>query len=427
MGHVITFYSYKGGVGRSMALANISVALAQFGHNVLIVDWDLEAPGIEEYFRPYLKIQEVIRQRGIVDLLWNEFQQESRPKDREDWQSLIIKVKVPNAKGNLHILTAGRKDEEYFGKVQSLDFQRFYEQKNGGVFIEMLRDEWKTQYDFILVDSRTGITDIGGICTIQLPDTLVLMFTATEEALSGAINVAHKVQVAHQSLPYDRLSITCIPIPARFDTQTEFRISQEWLDRFSSDLSGMYANWLPKSVEPRKILEITKVPYLSYFSYGEKLPIVEQGTSDPTGLGFSYETLAALLANNLEFVERLIQDRESFVRLAQKKKIQRQSIFISYSHKDEEWKDRLLQHLGILQQEAFADIWDDRRVEAGDDWYLGIESAINQASVAILTISANFLTSKFILGEEVPNYLNAAQKKACKLSRLLLNLVHGHK
>ena len=231
MGHVITFYSYKGGVGRSMALANISVALAQFGHNVLIVDWDLEAPGIEEYFRPYLKIQEVIRQRGIVDLLWNEFQQESRPKDREDWQSLIIKVKVPNAKGNLHILTAGRKDEEYFGKVQSLDFQRFYEQKNGGVFIEMLRDEWKIQYDFILVDSRTGITDIGGICTIQLPDTLVLMFTATEEALSGAINVAHKVQVAHQSLPYDRLSITCIPIPARFDTQTEFKSHRNgWID-----------------------------------------------------------------------------------------------------------------------------------------------------------------------------------------------------
>ena len=108
------------------------------------------------------------------------------------------------------------------------------------------------------------------------------------------------------------------------------------------------------------------------------------------------------------------------MRLAQKKKIQRQSIFISYSHKDEEWKDRLLQHLGILQQEAFADIWDDRRVEAGDDWYLGIESAINQASVAILMISANFLTSKFILGEEVPKLLERRTKEGVQVIPIIV-------
>src|SRR5687768_18601726 len=49
-GSVITFYSYKGGVGRSMALANIAVLLARRGHRVLAVDWDPEAPGLERYF-----------------------------------------------------------------------------------------------------------------------------------------------------------------------------------------------------------------------------------------------------------------------------------------------------------------------------------------------------------------------------------------
>jgi AraC-like DNA-binding protein len=81
------------------------------------------------------------------------------------------------------------------------------------------------------------------------------------------------------------------------------------------------------------------------------------------------------------------------------------SIFISYSHKDEEWKDRLVTHLGVLANEGILNIWEDRQIEAGDDWKPEIEEAICNASVAILMISANFLTSKFILGEEVPKLL----------------------
>ncbi|MGB7875532.1 MAG: hypothetical protein WBL25_14200 [Anaerolineales bacterium] len=44
------------------------------------------------------------------------------------------------------------------------------------------------------------------------------------------------------------------------------------------------------------------------------------------------------------------------------------SVFISYSHKDEKWKDCLVTHLGVLEQEGILDIWEDRRIEAGDDW-----------------------------------------------------------
>jgi MinD-like ATPase involved in chromosome partitioning or flagellar assembly len=51
MGMITTFYSYKGGVGRTMALANIAVLLARRGLRVLAVDWDLEAPGLDRYFR----------------------------------------------------------------------------------------------------------------------------------------------------------------------------------------------------------------------------------------------------------------------------------------------------------------------------------------------------------------------------------------
>lgn len=53
-GSVFTFYSYKGGVGRSFTLANVAVLLARWGNRVLCLDWDLEAPGLSDYFREKL-------------------------------------------------------------------------------------------------------------------------------------------------------------------------------------------------------------------------------------------------------------------------------------------------------------------------------------------------------------------------------------
>jgi len=77
------------------------------------------------------------------------------------------------------------------------------------------------------------------------------------------------------------------------------------------------------------------------------------------------------------------------------------SIFLSYSHKDEVWKDRLKTHLGVLELDA----WDDRRIEGGADWFEEIRDAMARASLAVLLISPHFLTSKFILGQEVPPLL----------------------
>ncbi len=81
------------------------------------------------------------------------------------------------------------------------------------------------------------------------------------------------------------------------------------------------------------------------------------------------------------------------------------SVFISYSYKDEKEKDELLTHLGVLQGVGLIQVWSDDRIGAGDDWRQEIDQAIGQARVAILLISANFLTSDFILNQEVPALL----------------------
>jgi len=91
------------------------------------------------------------------------------------------------------------------------------------------------------------------------------------------------------------------------------------------------------------------------------------------------------------------------------------TVFISYSHKDEEWKDRLVIQLGVLQQQGYLDVWDDRRIQADTDWFKEIEDAIHVASVAILMISANFLNSNFILEEEVPRLLQRREKEGLRI------------
>src|SRR5688572_2756106 len=91
------------------------------------------------------------------------------------------------------------------------------------------------------------------------------------------------------------------------------------------------------------------------------------------------------------------------------------SVFISYSHKDEVWKDRLAKHLGVLEREGLLDVWDDRKIAAGDEWRKEIGSAIERASVAVFLISADFLTSKFILDEEVPRLLQLRSQEEMRV------------
>lgn len=81
------------------------------------------------------------------------------------------------------------------------------------------------------------------------------------------------------------------------------------------------------------------------------------------------------------------------------------TVFISYSHADEVWKDRLVKHLGVLQHQGLLRTWNDRDIGAGDEWFKEIRKAMDEARVAIFLVSANSLTSKFILHTEMPHLL----------------------
>ncbi|HMF69820.1 MAG TPA: AAA family ATPase, partial [Flavitalea sp.] len=187
---IITFYSYKGGVGRSMALANVAAALAKWDYKTLVIDWDLEAPGLENYFTGYLDLEKVRIKSGVIDLLRLKLNSELVQPGEIHWGDYINEINI--GKTPLHLISAGKRDEEYIEKVRQFDYISFYQSHNGGEYLENLREHWLDQYDLVLIDSRTGLTDSSGICSIHMPDILVLMFTPNEQSFYGVTEVARK-------------------------------------------------------------------------------------------------------------------------------------------------------------------------------------------------------------------------------------------
>ncbi|MFN0123449.1 MAG: toll/interleukin-1 receptor domain-containing protein, partial [Blastocatellia bacterium] len=98
----------------------------------------------------------------------------------------------------------------------------------------------------------------------------------------------------------------------------------------------------------------------------------------------------------------------------------RPTVFISYSHRDEAWKNMLRPHLAILEQTGQIDIWDDRQIDAGDEWFQRIRQTMQRAAVAVCLISADYLSSDFCQKEEIPFLLDRRQQDGMLLSPLLV-------
>lgn len=99
----------------------------------------------------------------------------------------------------------------------------------------------------------------------------------------------------------------------------------------------------------------------------------------------------------------------------------RPTVFVSYSHQDEDWKNRLVKQLQVLEFEGALEIWDDRRISAGDDWLPKIEAAMVRSRAAVLLISAAFLTSGFIRQKEVPELLRRREQEGLRVIPVIVH------
>ena len=183
--YICTFYSFKGGVGRSMALVNVAVELAQRGRRVLAVDFDLEAPGLDTF--PLLAPEKPTP--GLVEYVVRYLDTDVAPNVRDY-------IGASPAADNLLVMPSGAARAGYASNFGQIDWQALYAERDGYLLFEDLKEQWRQEIkaDYVLIDSRTGFTDTGGICTRQLPDAVTVLFFPNEQNLRGLTKIVADVR-----------------------------------------------------------------------------------------------------------------------------------------------------------------------------------------------------------------------------------------
>ncbi|MEU3456589.1 FxSxx-COOH system tetratricopeptide repeat protein [Micromonospora sp. NPDC006766] len=344
-GQVVTFYSYKGGTGRTMALANTAWILAANGHRVLVADWDLESPGLHRFFAPFLDPEQVASTGGVMDLIleyeWENARRRGENGDSRpgDWHREYARVHryafsvgwdFPGG-GGLDLLLAGRHNPDYATSVTGLNWDNFYNRLGGAQFFDALREDMKRHYDYTLIDSRTGISDVAEICTIHLPDTLVDCFTLSDQGIEGAAMVAARVR------GYEgRRARRVLPVPMRVDEGEKSKTDAGRalaMQRFAGLPSGMV------DIERQDYWLTVEVPYRAYYAYEETLATFGD-VPGSRGLLSAYEALTRHITNGQVTALPRMDDglrRQTVQRFERKPVIVDELMVLRYVPEDQAW------------------------------------------------------------------------------------------
>jgi MinD-like ATPase involved in chromosome partitioning or flagellar assembly/tetratricopeptide (TPR) repeat protein len=351
-GRIVTFYSYKGGTGRTMALANVAWILASNGLRVLAADWDLESPGLHRFFAPFLE-QSVRDAPGIIDLVRDyewvaaSSTEEERLETHIPEHARIQKYAIPLRRwtfpggGGLEFLSAGKQNRDYMATLSALDWDTFYETLNGGEFLDAVRSDMRRQYDYTLIDSRTGLSDVADICTVQLPDVLVDCFTLSTQGLDGAADVARRI-----ADDYGYRSIRVLPVPMRVDLSEWERVeaSRTYAQRLFENLPGRMSD-----EERRVYWNTVEVPYRAYYSYEEMLAVFGDKPGLPTSMLTAYERIAAYVTDDaVTSLPVIDEDLRNATRAKFDRKVplETRQIIVEFLPRDQIWAEWIMAVLG---------------------------------------------------------------------------------
>ncbi len=296
---IVTFYSYKGGVGRSMALANVAKWFQLQDLKVVVVDWDLEAPGLESFFAADMAEREAMsRKLGLIDLVTNYrdlFPNLPRPSaadspelecDRfvkllDDSLSPIrhflqpIKPRAEDEPGSLSILTAGCRSDDRFDAyaemVQAFDWAELYANYRGQAYFEWMRAQLNNPdfADIVIIDSRTGVTEMSGVCTRQLADVVVILCAPNDQNLDGVAMMARSFTRDDVIKARGGRPLELIIVPARVEV-SEGRLVDNFVERFQEKLGSL----LPKVFERIGTdFKRLSIPYISEYAFSERLAV----------------------------------------------------------------------------------------------------------------------------------------------------------
>ncbi len=425
-GTIITFYSYKGGTGRSMSLANVAWLLASNGKRVLVVDWDLEAPGLHRYFQPFLIDKDLTASDGVIDFLIN-FELEAatvKPDSADTTDETDPDWYLPHAdittyattldwslfpdQGQIDFIPAGRQDYSYAARLASFNWQNFYDRLGGGVFLEETKRRMRAEYDYVLIDSRTGVSDTAGICTLQFPDMLVVCFTLNNQSIEGAAAVAQSVdkQAGEQSARvFERKwpQVRILPVAMRIEEAEKDKLDMR------RDYAQRKFESFPQHIPPEnrpKYMKDVQVRYVPYYAYEEVLAAFVDKPGDAL-ITAALRLCAHITGEQPRFdpiPETKRQElRKQFEGLHQAQLHDSYDLFLSSSGRDEAWTTQLIAR---LEQEEwhgrkFRLFYGPLHIKPGESIAMRLEQALAKSRKIGLVLSPEALTTSWVQLEQL--------------------------
>jgi tetratricopeptide (TPR) repeat protein len=403
---IVTFYSFKGGVGRSMAVANVGDILARRGFRVLLIDFDLEAPGLEQYFQ--IDQSAARRHEGLLDLLLIYKRSMSVSGSRGDDQfehveRFIVPVYERLAgHARLDLMPAGQREsrqqlDRYAASLRTFDWQDFYNRWEGELFFEWLRGALVPErYDLVVVDSRTGVTEMGGICTYQLADAIFMLSAANHQNRQGTLNVAADFQSLPVQAARRQRRLDILAVPARVE-QRDPALAGPFLEQFEQ----AFADYLPERVREAGLsFADVLIPYEPAYAFEERVISDPSKTADRRSIAGAFERIAdavcALIredspAHDLArtYATHGTAPVAPAVQFDAAKRHAGYDVFLTYAAADED----AARDLGRRLRGAGLVVFDDRlEVAPGEDWRARTGQALFHSRSCVICCGREGLT-----------------------------------
>jgi MinD-like ATPase involved in chromosome partitioning or flagellar assembly len=190
----VTFFSYKGGNGRTLAATNFAVYLAKLGLKVVIMDFDLDAPGVDSKFSDFALPK---GQLGLIDYILR-FQRDGSGPGPVEEICCSVPIRSPRQAYTLDLIPAGNYlAGDYPAKLNELNWATVFSANRDGVaFFQVFLERIKKQLspDVLVIDSRTGFSEIGGLCTQQLADETVILSSLAKESVKMTRHLAKMIR-----------------------------------------------------------------------------------------------------------------------------------------------------------------------------------------------------------------------------------------
>jgi len=408
-GRIVTFYSYKGGTGRTMALANTAWILASGGQRVLVVDWDLDAPGLDRFLHPFLDPEQLRTKAGVINL-FSSFSQavterlhqkkqqgtppdEGRPSEEEGtWvadQARFNHCVIPvewqfPGRGRLDFISAGAQNSQYLAAFSQFNWMPFWEGWHGPHFLQSLREELCQHYDYVLVDSRTGLNDVSDICTVMLPHVLVVCFAPSSQGIDGAHAVASKIDGI-----YGYRNIRIVPVLMRVEDANG---EADRLEATRQQVRSRFAETLRRHHGDRDPLDYwgkAEIPYRPSYAYEEMLAPFRDAPGSHSSMLAACERLTGIVSEgevtSLARIEEGVRQHQ-LERYKRQRPLGNSDVYLSFVPEDRTWADWIAH---VLQSTGFRVYLAPSGAVAGrlakDETERGVDSAVQ--TIAVLSNS----------------------------------------